>query len=383
MHRIVRSLRDRIADNRRDMLRVGLQTAVAVALTYWVMQAYGKEVHVSWAVISALFTIYVSTDAALTSALGRIAGVFLGLGLGVVAAIVLPGPVVITLALATAAANTVATLWPTLNYAAVVVAIITLEPTPDTGLGLELAGAVMVGTLIGAATTLLVLPSFGRGRAAYVLQQTVRACREFLCAILDGVEDDDREREDAMHARFVSHLQTLHSYVRETFIRPRLPSGVPLREAAQAVESLWLTLIVLDRVVSDERQKLGPELLARIKPAVARVRDAAEPLLDQLTQDLIAAPARPPCTNALVAAASAARDEVGDVQDALVAEDGPKAKRLDALVFAFNEIERSTLRLVHVLMPGSNQPDDAPSTATSDARERRGAEPDRRRARGA
>lgn len=50
-----------VSDNRRDILRIIVQTVSAVAATYSLMSWIGSP-HTSWAVIGALMTIGLSAD---------------------------------------------------------------------------------------------------------------------------------------------------------------------------------------------------------------------------------------------------------------------------------------------------------------------------------
>jgi uncharacterized membrane protein YccC len=362
------AVRDRIARNRRDMLRVGLQTAVAAALTYATMRAFGRTENLSWAVIAALFTVGLSVDASLVSGLGRIAGAFLGVGVGLLVVWGVPAPLIVGLALASALANMIATLWPSFNYTAVTAAVVALDPVPDAGDAMQRAGAIMAGSLIGAAVTLTVWPSFGRRRAAEALRSALATCEALLARVLEDVRHTDRAERDAMHARFLADLETVHGHLAETYIAPRLPSGVPLREAAAAVESLWHTIVILDRVLSDERAELGPAVIARAAPPIARVQATARPVLARLVEDLEAGDdARPPPTGALLAAIDAARRRARRLRATTAPREGPRARRLHALIFALDEIERRMLQLVRVLLPEAGDPPGSPP-GTGEAR---------------
>src|SRR5690554_7253707 len=97
--------------SRRRVLRIGLQTIAATAVVYVITATLAPQ-HLSWAVISALFTIGLSADATFHSAIGRSFGAILGAGLGLLVTGPFESPVIIALLIGTAAANMIAAVWP-------------------------------------------------------------------------------------------------------------------------------------------------------------------------------------------------------------------------------------------------------------------------------
>jgi hypothetical protein len=331
--------------NRRDMTRVALQTAVAAAAAYLAYGAVGQREHLSWAVIAALFTISVNTDEAVVQGLGRIAGAFLGVGLGFAVGWALPAPVVLSLALATALANMAAAVWPSLRYAAMMAAIVALQPGTEAGQPLATAGAVLFGTLIGVVATLVVWPSFGRHRASETLREALRDCEELLRLVVESVGATDRRMRDAVHGRFLGRLETMHGQLGASYLLPpSLRSGAALREAAVALEGLWHSIVILDRVVGSERHIIAVDAVERLEPDIRAVQEAARRVLSDLGADLDRGPSPEPDVSALT-------DAVATARETALGLDVGTATGLHALVFALDEIEARTLQLVRVLRP--------------------------------
>jgi hypothetical protein len=335
----------RLRGNRRDMTRVALQTAVAVSVAYLAYGAVGQEAQLSWAVIAALFTISVNTDEAVVQGLGRIAGAFLGVGLGLAVAWALPGPVVLALALATALANMVAAVWPSLRYAAMMAAIVALQPGGDAGQPLATAAAVLFGTLAGVAATLVVWPSFGRQRARETLGEAIGDCETLLDVVVESAGAPDPDLRDAVHARFLGRLETMYGQVGASFLLPpALHSGAALREAALALEGLWHSIVILDRVVSGQRHIIAVDAIERLEPDIRAVQEAARRVLGDLRAGLGREPAPEPDAGALA-------DAVARTRERALALDPGAATGVHALVFALDEIEARALQLVRVLRP--------------------------------
>lgn len=332
------------------MLRIGLQTAVAAAATWWAM-GWLEVPHVSWAIISALFTIGLSADASYHNALGRIAGSFLGVAFGLAAAFFAAGPVVIGLAVATALANMVAAAWPSMRYAAVTAAIVALDQTPEVGGALERATAIMIGTMIGAGVAFVAWPVFARNKVAYALQLALQDCQKLLELIVDSVEKDDRSQRDAVHARFLGHLEAARARLMETRFRPLLPTGARLRPAVVAVETLWHTIVILDRAVSEESHEIGREAIERLRPSVLQAQSAACDLFGQLSEALGKKGVDAPDTGAFQRALADARDQAQREYDRSASDHPGKAKGLHTLMFALDEMRRTTLELAAAMEP--------------------------------
>jgi hypothetical protein len=240
-------------------------------------------------------------------------------------------PVLLTLAIGAALANAVATVWPSLRYAAVTAAIVTLDPAAGIGGGVASAAAILTGTSLGAVTS-VVWPVFGRQRASEALQATIDDCQALLEAITARTGRPERE---ALHARFLDHLQSVQARIAETRFGPALPGGAQLRDAALTVEIFWHTLVLLDRVLSDERYIVDTAAIERLQPEVERVRHEASAFLARVAAEIETDYPTLPHTRALRTATRAACQASEDLD-----RDHPGVEGVHALTFALGEIER-------------------------------------------
>jgi hypothetical protein len=352
-----------IRRNRHDLARIGLQTAVATAATYVAAIWLGSP-HVSWAVIAALFTIGVSADASYYNARGRIIGAFLGVALGLAAGWAAPAAVLAGLVAAVVVANMLATLWPSIRYAAVTAAIVALEPTPSLIKALSVVAAILLGTLIAAATSFALWPSFGRRRVAFALREAVTDCRDLLKTISGRADTADGSGTDTLHARFLGHLEACHDRIASTRFEPRLPSGASLRDAATAIESLWHSIVILDRAMADEYEAIGAATLRDLAPAIGKVERCCEAELTAIASALEGRD--DDLGNARVREAMS--EAIGSVERLLgrAGSDRDQAHGLHALMFALAEIERRLDQLGDVVR-GAAGPQGAGTAAPSSA----------------
>jgi hypothetical protein len=341
-------LTDAVAASQRDALRVGVQTVAASALTFLLMSWFSLP-HMSWAVISALFTIQLSADSAMQAALGRLAGSLIGVALGLAAVSLIggQGAMLIRLVMAAALANAVATVWPSLRYAAVTAAIVTLNHDPKLGGALEIAFAILIGSAIGTAAAFLAWPDFGRRRTARALRKALNDCRDLLELTVKDIGGSGERAQDAVHARFLSDLESARARASATWFRPRLPSGVGLQDALIACESLWHGLVILDRALGDERENIGARTLGLLKAPIRKVQLAACQFLDDATDSLGSSEGQAPDAARLRDVVGRARSEAFRLgsEGGLSHAGKERSKGLHALVFALDEVER---RLVEI-----------------------------------
>ena len=233
-------------------------------------------------------------------------------------------------------ANMLATLWPSIRYAAVTAAIVALDPDPTVSSATSLAAAILSGTLIAAATSVLLWPTLGRTRAVHTLRQAVEDCRQLLrlTSWETGAEADRSERA-ALNARFLGHLETINAQISSTRFEPTLPNGAGLRQAAGAIESLWYSLMIFDRAMLQARGAASSRASAS---ALEEMRRQTEREFDVVIAGLNGQ--KEPERGAARAAMADARERIGAIP-ACSRSAFTQAEEAHALSFALAEIDRS------------------------------------------
>ena len=344
----IKDLLQQVRGHQRQIARMAIQTAVASAGTYLLVRWMDLP-YASWGVIAALFTIGLSADASYYNAVGRISGALLGSVIGLAAAWA-AGPLLIGLVIGTALANAIAAVWPSLRYAAVTAAIVALDPTPDAGTAMQRVVVILIGTAVGAGSSFLVWPVFGRQRAAYALRSALDDCQVILDLIVRGLDEDDMRDREKAHARFLGHLETARSRLSETRFRPELPNGASLRRAFTAVEYLWHSIVILDRAVSEGQEDVDADVIQRLKPAVCELQEAACGSLSRVRAGMAARNAPDLRPDRFRGAVERARDEIKKAARESPSDLTIRHKRLNALVFAVDQMEFSLLELYEVLL---------------------------------
>jgi uncharacterized membrane protein YccC len=335
---------DQIRRQKRQLLRISLQTAAATLATYLLIAGIAP-LNLSWAIISALLTIGLSADLSYRNAINRTAGACLGAVLGLIFGVLIGGSAIYALLVAVILANMFATVWPSLQYGAVTAAIVALEPDPEVAAALSRTTAIVAGTVVGAVASFVIWPVRGRDRAKLAMRDALTDCQDLLELIDEGVSTDDHRERDKVNRRFLQHLEIAKSRVSETRFAPELKSGAELRDAVRGVESLWHALVILDRAVTDERQDISHPALSSLAPAIDKVQGSARDHLAGIIAAMKDDRENAPAPDQLCETIAHARDHAAELADE-GAEDWPRqARALHAVIFGLNETERQLLRL--------------------------------------
>lgn len=329
---------------RWDSVRPPMQAFASAVLTYGLCVAIGLQ-DTSWAIISALLVSGASIGNNVRSGITRMAGAICGLliGLAGVFTIGVGFPqTVISLGLAVAIMGFIVGLKPDLKYGLVTLAILILAPGFDPAeTAWAKAAAIAIGTIVGTVVGMVVLPLRAHRRANEHLGHAVRCCGDLLEATIDRLTGEDAPELHPFHKRILDEMAAAQDMAGQSQFRlfhPRKHVVMP-SEVLTAVQRLWHTLVILDRV--DERALPdGPR--QRTYSAIQRARASASQFLAELGDALAYGRGCPSsdearsCLQEVTSALRAARkDEV------IAALSDRDAERVYAVSFGFGEIARN------------------------------------------
>lgn len=314
----------------QDALRLALQSASAAALGFMLVTWLDRP-HASWAVISALLVGQASSDGTLAAVRGRLGGTLLGAAVGLGAVLAMPGDglVLTRLLLAAAVVSLVAGLWPSLRYAAVVAAIIALEPGIDPVEGAwDRTVAIAIGAASGALCAFVVWPQSARRRALKASRRALDDCAALLDASMRCVMGEQSDVQP-LHRRFRLHLGAAREQMAP--MNPQRGDRDGLERAVHAIERLWHALIVLDRITSG-REHWSPSGDSPLHARLQRVRTGASAHLRRLAACL---------GDSEVAEDAALQDALAEARDMALAAGRREHVDASALGFALGEIARN------------------------------------------
>lgn len=239
-----------------DSARLALQSATAAVAVVLLMRAFELP-HLTWAVISALYVSQHSLDGTLGAVKGRLLGSLIGAAVGLALVHLLGGEhlVAVRLAIAALVINAIASVAPGLRYGVVAAAIITVDPGADVVAGaIDRVVAIAIGSVAGASSAFLVWPQSSYARGLVSTRRALQVTGDLLDASVNRVLDADTDPQP-LHDQFLKHVQRARAQIAEA--RTHRRSARHLERAIHAIERLWHTLVVLDRLSDGQQRRRG------------------------------------------------------------------------------------------------------------------------------
>lgn len=330
-------------------LRLSARVTVAGVLTYAVVHALGLT-QGFWAVLTAVIIMQGSVGGSLKAALDRLVGTMGGAAYGAAVAAFIPHADTVRLGLALAVALAplalVAALKPSFRVAPVTAIIVLLSPgavpvSPFES-ALDRVLEIALGSVIGLAVALLVLPARAHGLVAQAASRDLDLMAELLSALLGGLATPpDPLAILRLHDR-IRAAQTRLEGVADEAARERRshltdePDPDPL---VRTLRRLRHDLVMIGRATG---MPLPPGLHAPIGPSLGRVSVAVADVLRGAGAALVRREAAPALDAVTVAMAdyATAMNRLRSAPDAApgLAE---AVDRLYALGFAFEQLRQN------------------------------------------
>jgi uncharacterized membrane protein YccC len=242
-------------------------------------------------VISALFVIQPYVGGTIGSALGRIGGIALGTGIGLVCVLTLgrpPSAILLELLLAMTALGFITGLRPKLRYALVPAAFIILAPGSDpVEKAWQGAAAIGLGAVIGALAGLLVFPEPAHRALERRLGEALQCCGDLLSLTVasllhEGSADHVRACADEIKTKLwaAGGAAAQSRYPNRLRRRPHHPRP---RVLLRAIERLWHSLLAVTRAGQSPLPERTREILT---PALQSFAESGASHLQELGKAL-------------------------------------------------------------------------------------------------
>jgi uncharacterized membrane protein YccC len=331
---------------RTPELRLAVRVTAAAMLAFALAKLLGFA-HGYWAVITAIIVMQTSVGGSLKAAVDRLLGTMAGALYGAAIAILIPHATTTSLATAMIAAIAPLALLAAIrsNFkAAPITAFIVLVPlsgqeTAPLTYALDRILEISIGSVVGMATSLLVLPARAHHLLARMGAKTAELNADLMIALFEGLTSDaGRPGLRAQHAAIRKALTQAEAAAEEA-LRERKSYLTDSPDPEPLVRTLYRLrhdLVMVGRATS---KPLPAVLSARLEPKLLGVRDAGSGLLRAMAQALHTRQTAP----SLERLESALRDYVAEMDavwkdpmtQALAADD---AGRIFALRFALEQM---------------------------------------------
>lgn len=254
----------------RDATRFALQSAVAAALTFAFMEAFGlPEKFV--AVISAVLVVQPSVGGTASAGWNRLIATLLGSAIGLTCLLVLPqgAGTAAALALAMLVMNAVAAFHLDWRYGVVAAVALALGDTDDTlRTALDRSAAIGVGVVIGIIGSFLVWPDSARKRVLRHTASALRAVADRLGSAVQQAEGKSGGDDEKAASRFHDNLQ----HAREASASTSRDKSEAAQELINNTERLYNSVLWVNRVAS---HGLGAPLEETLQDELGVLRESA------------------------------------------------------------------------------------------------------------
>jgi len=349
MQPILRLLRTRTSE-----LRLAVRVTAAAVLAFAFAKLLGFS-HGYWAVITAIIVMQTSVGGSLKASVDRLLGTMAGAIYGAAIAVIVPHATTTGLAtamvIAIAPLALLAAIWAYFK-AAPITAFIVLVPMSGQEVApltfaLDRILEISIGSVVGVATSLLVLPARAHQVLALVAAKVADLNADLMVALFEGLTSDaGRPGLRAQHAIIRKTLRQAETAAEEALHeRKSYLSGSPDPEPlVRTLYRLRHDLVMVGRAAA---KPLPAVLAPQLEPKLLAVRDAGSRLLRDMAEALRMRQPAP----GLERLESALRDYAAEMDavwkdpmtQALAAED---AGRIFALRFALEQMTQDCRDLV-------------------------------------
>lgn len=326
----------------KDAVRLALQSAVAAAATFSVMQAFGlSEKFVG--VLSAVLVVQPSLGTTIGSAVGRLAATVVGCVIGVVCLFLLPDGygTAAALAISMLVMNAVASFKPDWRYGVVAAVALALGAEANAvQIAIDRTIAIGGGVIMGILVSLIVWPERSMARAEAHIRDALRAAVDLLDSVIVRARGDEAESGEEARSRFLRQL----SAARDTAQQVRIADNDSLKQKISAVEQYQRGMDILNSVAKQTDAAVEGD--GSVADGVEEFRSLSSQIGRSLADGKVGSTQNQEelerCLKELRAAAT--RDDSSAISHV----------RRNALVFALDEVESSLEQLIELYREDSS-----------------------------
>jgi len=317
----------------RDALRMAIQSSVAAASQYIVMQMLGMpEKFVG--ILSATLVLSPSIGSTLVSAQQRFVATLVGCVIGITGFAILPDGYGIAFLLAVGAfvMNFVAGYYPRWQYGLVAVVALVLQADSDPWqTAVDRLLSIGLGVFIGTIASIVIWPERTTTRVKRYLNSALDAVGDLLAnSIRSATEDDEHSELMTIKRRYSREI----SNARKAVAGIRIADGKGLEKKIEMVERLYDAIVILERVSTESLEQGG---VSEMADSIQQVRKNACQVISDVRDR----------THAAEQHLKELRDDLNSYRDGITSGEVSDSELLQqAMHFGFNEVEDSLSRYI-------------------------------------
>lgn len=273
---MLKEFRKSLVENRKDALRLALQSASAALVTYIVI-SYLRPGQAFLAILSAVLIIGFNVGGTMHAAKNRTLATLLGCVLGILSVWLMPHgwgtsvAIVITMFIL----NAIAAVKQEWRYG-VVAAISIALGSDENALEISIDRLIAIGTgaLIGVVAALVIMPEKAEDRARRYMKNAIRKIGERFSIVIENTRAEEVKSTKESQKQIQNNLNN----ARETAGQIQFYDSKVLWKCIDALERIYNSVVMLDRVATESNTEIGGK--------ESGIKDDADKFLDIMAEML-------------------------------------------------------------------------------------------------
>ena len=252
-----KEFRRSLLENRKDVLRLALQSASAAVVTYGVI-SYLRPGQEFLAILSSVLIIGFNVGGTMHAAKNRTLATLLGCVLGILSVWLMPYgwgtsvAIVITMLIM----NAIAAVKQEWRYG-VVAAISIALGSEENALEISMDRIIAIGTgaLIGVVAALVIMPEKAEDRARKYMKNAIRYIGDRFSIVIENTRAEEGKSTKESQKQIQKNL----SNARETASQVQFYDSKIIWKCIDALERIYTSVVMMDRVAAQSNTEIGGE----------------------------------------------------------------------------------------------------------------------------
>ncbi len=277
---MLKRLKKIVANNKKDILRLSLRSAVAAVVTYALI-FYIRPDQAFLAILSAVLILDFHTGSTLNAAKNRIFATLFGSILGVLSVWLLPygWGTAAALALSMLVLNAIAAVKSEWRYGVVAAIAISLgAETNALGISIDKLIAVGTGAGVGVLVSVLVLPHKAEVRARTYMRKAIKSMGDRFTIVIQNTKSDEGKSPKEARKNFYSNMGIARASAKHI----KFYNAENIWNAIDAIEKVYISVVIVDRISAKTKTEIGGEM-SGIRNNINEFMHAVNHILDRIS----------------------------------------------------------------------------------------------------
>ncbi len=269
-------------DQKRDALRLALQSAIAAALCYYIMKTLDTPERFL-GILSAVLVIEPSIGNTFSQAKGRMLSTLVGIFIGIVFVVLLPWElgVILSLLLSMFVINGIASFKPEWRYGVVAAVALALGSESDAlELSIDRLIAIAIGAAVGILVAFIVLPEAAEKRSKRYIRKALANTRDRYQTAYQNTRSKDNKKYSRVSEKFHFNLNKAKNSANTITFNDK----DSFHQLINATEKLYNSILIIHRVANKSNDGVS-DGESGIEKDSEKVFEASHKIIDKFSKN--------------------------------------------------------------------------------------------------